>query len=144
MMALTSPENQAKLLNDVKFWLPDSNTLDDDQILSLINMVINQVGSEDSKYAEVACKSLKLCAIKNQSAYYVDVSSVKREKTGEVERERFEQSGADPWKDFIKSVNNEICPIMGYNLPVTIGLLINSKAVSIDTSCLCDDSELTL
>jgi hypothetical protein len=142
-MALTSPENQNKLLKDIVFWLPDNNTLKDDEILMLINLTINQVGSEDEKYAEVACKSLKLCAIKNQSSYYVDEASTKKEKTGEVELERFERSGADPWKDYIKAVNNTICPIMGYSPPVSIGLFVNSKAVELDTSCVCD-SDLTL
>jgi len=136
-MALTSPENQNKLLKDVMFWLPESNTLDDDEILILIGLTINQVGDDDSKYAEVACKSLKLCAIKNQSAYYVDTSSIKKEKTGDVELERFEGSGSDPWKEYIKSVNDEICPLLGYSLPTSIGLFVNSKPVEVDTSCGC-------
>lgn len=135
-MALTSPENISKLLTDVKFWLPESNTLSDDEITMLTKMIITQVGDDDSKYAEVACKSLKLCAIKNQSAYYVDTSSIKKEKTGDVEVERFEGAGSDPWKDYIKTVNNEICPLLGYNLPTSIGLFVNSKAVTLDTSCI--------
>lgn len=135
-MSLTSTENISKLLTDVKFWLPESNTLSDDEITMLINMIITQVGDDDSKYAEVACKSLKLCAIKNQSAYYVDTSSIKKEKTGDVEVERFEGTGSDPWKDYIKTVNNEICPLLGYNLPASIGLFVNSKAVTLDTSCI--------
>ena len=138
-MALTSTVNMNKLLADVKFWIPESNNLSDDEITMLINLTINRVGDEDEKYAEVACKSLKLAALKNQSAYYVDVSSTKREKTGDVEIERFEGSGADPWKEFIKSVNDEICPLMGYNLPTSIGLFINSKPVKLDTSCGCTD-----
>ena len=125
--------DRAILLADEKLYLPAGNVLTDAQMNSINESVIRQVGDDDSKYAEVLCKSLRAIAIANQSKFAVDGRGLKREKVDQVEVERFETLGQDPWQDFINSLK-DLCPILGYTgLNTGLGIKINtSEKIVID------------
>lgn len=137
-MALTDPDKQASLLNDVKFWLPDENILDDNGLAIIINLTITQVGDIDSQYAEVLCKSLKNAALKNNSSHLVDTASVISEKVGEVQKKWDGDSNKDIWLNYIESLK-DICPIFGF-IPTTgpIGIMI-SPSITPDINPDCPD-----
>jgi len=104
-----------KLREDVKFWLPDGNTLSDDQIEKLDEMIIGKIGDDDTKYDQILCLSIELAAIKNSSNSSISSTDVKKEKLGPLEIESFKSNRIkDPWPDWIKYDLPFICAIIGY------------------------------
>lgn len=104
-----------KLREDVKFWLPDGNTLSDDQIDKLDEMIISKIGDDDAHYDQILCLSIELAAIKNSSNTSISSTDVKKEKLGPLEIESFQNKRVkDPWPDWIRYDLPIICGIIGY------------------------------
>lgn len=132
-----------QLLSDIKTWLPDGNVLTDSQISAIAEYVITSVGDDDTKYAEVLCKSLKAVGLANLSKHTVDGSSLKQEKIGEHSETYDTAISKDYWKDFISSLK-DICPIFGYKpTTVGIGMKISSGTTPTVNDC-CDTTDLYL
>jgi len=100
------------LLADIKFWLPSSNTIDDTGLTKLSEYVITEVGDDDTKYAEILCKSLKSSALKNESDSGVNTSSLKKFKYGSTEEEYFKGS-KNIWSTWIDNID-KTCAQFGY------------------------------
>ncbi len=116
--------DRAQLLADTKFWLPPDNTLPDDSITTINELIISQVGDDDIYYAEVLCKSLKAVAQKNLSDLQPSMSGLSKEKVGDVEYGYF-KGASTGWQDYIDSLS-DICPLFGYSPKRAVGIKINS------------------
>lgn len=124
-----------QLLTDIKTWLPDGNVLTDAQITAVAEYVISDVGDDDTKYAEVLCKSLKAVALANLAKHTVDGSSLKQEKVGENSETYDTAISQNMWKNYISSLK-DICPIFGYKpLTVGIGMKINPSDKIVVNDC---------
>ena len=77
------------VLEEVKYYLPIENVFTDAQMLTAINKVISIVGSDDSFYEEVTCKSTKRIAEDN-AAKSSTVSSHKKIVTENLSEEFFQ------------------------------------------------------
>ena len=140
--------NTAKLFEDVISWLPDGNTLDDVKVNFLNATVINQVGDDDTKYTEVLCKSLKLCAQINSSNVKVGGSNISEEKIGSLYTKYFQtSSSSSSWDDWLKNDYPNICAILGYsgNTSTPIGIFISpGEAFDLFEDSVLDVSTLYL
>lgn len=123
-----------QLLADIKLWLPEANVFTDAQIIQISELVITQVGDDNSKYAEVLCKSLQAVGQANLAKHSVDGASLRKEKVGEHMEEYDSSVMKDIWKDFLKSLK-DICPIFGFNIPSAIGMKINPSEAIIVNDC---------
>ena len=111
------------LVSDVKFWLPDSNTLDDPSLTKITELVISFVGDDSVNYPQILCESLEACAIKNLSDSGKGSASstgggIKKETLGGHSKEYFEGSSEDLgdfWRDYIKDLKKKVCPLFGYS-----------------------------
>lgn len=120
------------LLADVKFWLPPANTLDDDTILVISELVITQVlnlhndipDNESLYEPEIRCKVIEAVARKNLLDVSVGNSAqnLKRQKVNKVEYEWWNKdtTAAFDWNVWIKQLSH-ICPLFGYTPPRTPG-----------------------
>lgn len=140
-MALSDPDKKASLLADMHFWLPSGNTLDDQDLSKIIDYTIAIAGDDDSQYAEVLCKSLKNAALKNHAEYQVDTAPIVSEKVGEVQTRWSEEGNQKIWKNYIKSLESDICPIFGYTPPSKgIGMKIHpSEPINVNSCCNSED-----
>lgn len=132
-----------QLYSDTVLYLPDANVLSEDEIRNINSLVIeNQIPEDDDQYySEALCKSLRWCALANQSKYVVDSNGVKREEVGEVEIEFF-NTRENIWKDYIDSLK-DLCPLFGYipDWNKTIGIKINpSPPINVLEDCECPSS----
>lgn len=116
--------DREQLVTDVNFWLPPANTLTNTEILTVGELVITQVGDDSSKYAEVLCKTLRACAVKNLTIAVTSAGAKKRQRIGDNETEYFNGSVKASWQDYIDSLA-DICPLFGYTPSVAIGIYIN-------------------
>lgn len=104
-----------KLREDVKFWLPDGNTLSDDQIEKLDEMIIRKIGDDDTKYDQILCLSIELAAIKNSSNTSISNTDVKKEKLGPLEIESFKSNRVqNPWPIWLRDVFPWVCTEIGF------------------------------
>ena len=128
-----------QLIQDELLYLPEGNVLTEAQMRQINELVITQVGDDggasgtEGNYPEVLCKGLRAIAQANRAKYAVDTRNLKREEVGDVEIERFERLGTDPWDDFIDSLK-DLCPLFGYTgLRAGMGIKINpSDPIVID------------
>lgn len=119
-------------------WLPDEQTLSEKQIRQINEYIISIVGDDETKYAEILCKSLEANARRNKVDALLE-GEIKREKTDQVELEYYQTVGGAGrfWDDYIKELQN-ICPIFGYNKPFTVGIRMSAGKVPTYTDCdLC-------
>lgn len=113
------------LLCDEKLWLPEGNLLSDQQMSSINERIITQVGNDDSKYGEILCKGLQAIGRANKAKYVVDEKGLQSQKVGDTSETFYESATRDPWGEFIKSLT-DICPLFGYTgLNQGIGVDIN-------------------
>lgn len=104
-----------QLYQDTLLWLPSSNTLSEHQTKAVNEHVIKAVGDDDEKYPEVLCKALRALANVNLSKATADTEGLKREKVDGEELEWFSAQGASTaWRNYIKTLDEDICPIFGY------------------------------
>lgn len=118
-----------QLLQDTKAWLPSQFNLPDSMILVINETVILRIGDDDTFYAQILCECLKANATKMMVEYAVSASGLKREKTGQVEVEWYNNAGTNPWKDYIASLYTDVCPLFGYSPTKSTSLV--GKAISI-------------
>lgn len=118
-----------QLLQDTKAWLPSQFNLPDSMILVINETVILRIGDDDTFYAQILCECLKANATKMMVEYSVSTSGLKREKTGQVEVEWYNNAGTNPWKDYIASLYTDVCPLFGYSPTKSTSLV--GKAISI-------------
>lgn len=121
--------DRTQLLVDEKLWLPEGNILTDAHMQAINESVIaNQIPADDAIHkAEALCKGLRAIAFANKAKYNVDTKGTKKEKVGDIEIEKFSNSGSDPWGDFIDSLV-DVCPIFGYTgltKGATVGMQIS-------------------
>ena len=104
-----------KLREDVKFWLPDGNTLSDGDIERLNEMAITKFGDDDEFYNQILCYSLQLAGKKNMYNATVGGQEVKKEKLGPLEIENFKSDSAirNPWSTWLKNDLPGICVDLG-------------------------------
>ena len=127
------------LIKDINFWIPENNTLSNEDLLIIIELVIAQVGDDDSKYAEVLCKSLEAVGLKNLVNSTTSSGGLKKEVLGEHEKEFFKGAAEDSWKSFLNSLT-DICPLFGYSPPATMGITIApGDPIEICPDVLIDD-----
>ena len=119
--------DQDKLLADINCWLPDANTLSDNQLAFIAQSVTAEVGDDNENYGEVLCKSLKACAEMNDAMAAVDDGNITRERVGNVET--YYDSKAETWKAYITSLPT-ICSLFGYELAGTIGMKVSTGNVN--------------
>lgn len=137
------PIDTVQLLADILFWLPDSNVLTDSQINTIAQYIINDVGDDDSNYAEVLCKSLRACGLANLSKHTVDGAALKQEKVGENSETYSTAAMQNIWDNFLDSLK-DICPIFGYTgLSTNMGMKINPSTTPVVNDCP-DESDLFL
>lgn len=122
------------LVEDIKFWLPSSNTVNDAGITKISNYVIATVGDDEDNYEEILCTSIKAVAIKNKNDDAVNGSSMKMFQYGNTREEYFKNSKSS-WQKFIDSIA-ETCVQFGYVITTTDddgelsslgGILINNS-----------------
>lgn len=119
-----------QLLQDTKAWLPSQFNLPDSMILLINETVILRIGDDDTFYSQILCECLKANATKMMVEYSVSTSGLKREKTGQVEVEWYNTNTVtNPWKDYIKSLYTDVCPLFGYSPTKSTSLV--GKAISI-------------
>lgn len=136
--------DRAQLVEDSVFWLPDANTLTDVEITKIGEMIISQVGDDDTKYPEVLCKTLHACATKNLTESIISGGSIKKDETGDRVIEFFQGGVESSWKAYINSLS-DICPLFGYNKSISIGMKISpGTAIDVFDGRLTDTSDLYL
>lgn len=104
-------------LEDVKFWLPSSNTMTDTNLSKIFNLVIASVGDIDSKYEEALCKSLKAIALKNKADATANVGNLKKLKFVNMEEQYYSGNAEDGWSKYMKGLP-DICKTFGYTAEV--------------------------
>lgn len=133
------------MLAEIKSILPEQNNVSDERILSIIESIILTLPEDDDiYYGEVACKTLKAIGLLNVSSSSLS-NSIKRQKSGDREIERFNSVTTNPWNYFIKSLD-KLCPILwGYSLPLASGIIITTIPLQTANGCSCSDtpSDLT-
>ena len=115
---------RATLIKDVIFWLPDQNKVLDSDLLKIVELVIGLIGDDDTKYAEILCKSLEAVALKNMTNESTNTGGLKKEVIGEHEKEYFKGAIEESWGSFIESLR-DICPLFGYSPPAAFGISIS-------------------
>ena len=126
------------LIEDIIFWIPDSNTLTKEDILKVIELIIVKVGDDNIYYSEVLCKSLEAVGLKNLVDSTTSSGGLKKEVLGEHEKEFFKGAEEDSWKSFLSSLT-DICPLFGYSPPSILGIKIAPGSPI--TSCDYEDTE---
>lgn len=139
--------DREQLLEDVKVFLPLSNTLTDEIIRALNESVITKVGDDDTKYAEIRCKCLYACGNMNLTNSLVDSGSIKREKTGMVEVEYHNTYGRFGWQAWLNNLKN-VCPLFGYDPTTNSTVAGKTMAIPYDIppkpiiDCSCDTTNV--
>lgn len=134
------PIDKGKLIKDEKLWLPDGNTISEQQMAAINEHLINTIGDDCSNYAEILCKGLKNIALANKAKFDVDQRGLKKESVDEVEVEYFESTGSSTWDSFLDSLK-DICPLFGYTgLKSGIGISISpSSPIDVNPDCCVKD-----
>lgn len=101
-----------EVLEEVKYYLPTANVFTDAQMLTAINKEIAIIGSDDSYYEEVTCKSTKRIAEDN-AAKSSAVSELKKIKTKSLEEEFFQGNNTNIWDNFLDRIDT-VCANIGY------------------------------
>lgn len=102
------------LLNTTLGWLPQANTLTDQQLLTLAEQVISRVGDDTEHKPRIYCETLRSAAEANKALSSVNSNNVKRHKSYMEEIEWFDSGDANVWDAFLDSLN-DLCPIaFGY------------------------------
>jgi len=107
--------NRTTLLNDILFWLPNNNTLSDEDIAKLFEKIITDVGDSDSNYDEILSKSLRSCALKNKRDAFVDSNSIKFQKVGDFTEGYYQDSVVAGWEAYIKELPSLCSSEFGYS-----------------------------
>ena len=129
--------------NEISIYTPNANTLTQPEIESLIQKVMNTVGSEDEDLPEVGCKSLQSIATVNMIQAGTNTAGIKKETVGDNTIEYTEGSSAkEGWKTYLDSLR-DICPLLGYyGLKAKGGIKITtSPTPNINPSCYPHDLE---
>jgi len=132
------------LLAEEKIYLPETNVLTDEQMMTINDMVIaNEVTADDEIYhAEALCKCLRALGNINLSKATTGSSGIKRDKVGDVETEWFDSTNTSGWKEFIDSLST-LCPMFGYyGLPSRGGIKITTSCPPRINPC-CNNDDLT-
>jgi hypothetical protein len=101
-----------EVLEEVKIYLPSENVFTDNQMLVMIQKVINAVGSDDSYYEEVTCKSTKMIA-ENNAAKSSLIQSYKGIRTEDMWEEFFKGDNNNVWDNFLSRIKT-VCTNIGY------------------------------
>lgn len=104
--------NVSEVLEEVKMYLPTENVYTDAQMAIMIRKVINSVGSDDSFYEEVACKSAKVIA-ENNAAKNSLVQSYKGIRADNLWEEFFKGDNNNLWDNFLERIET-VCVNIGY------------------------------
>ena len=115
--------DRAGLIEDVIYWLPDSNSLDKSSLTKIVGLVITRLGDDDAIEPQILCESLEACALKNLSDSMISGSEIKKETVGGHSREYFEGGSTTFWQGYIDSLDS-LCPIFGYDKPMRVGISI--------------------
>jgi len=108
------PIDRDLLYQDELTWLPSGNSLTEDQMRAINELIISQVGDDESKTPEVLCKGLRAIGYANVGKSST-ATGVKRERIGQHEKEYFDgASSTNAWPTFIDNLKN-ICPLFGYS-----------------------------
>jgi len=106
--------NRTLLLEDMKFWLPSSNSISDVGLNKICEIVITKLGDDSDNYEEVLCKSLKLAAQKNKADVDANIGNLKKSKLGDLEEQFYSGGvGGDAWQTYLDSLP-DICGGFGY------------------------------
>lgn len=132
------------LLEDIKFYLPEYQMLTDAMLNRIGEDVIAVVGDDDTKLAEVLCKSLQKAAYVNRAKVTAS-PALKKEVRGGVEVELFHSNSGESWDNYINYLST-LCPMLpygGYNLATAIGVFISpGRDINILECCDTPDSLL--
>lgn len=96
--------NRTDLYNDEVLYLPSANVLSQTQMNSISEVVILEVGDDDTNYNEVLAKSLHRIALVNKAKFAVDEAGIKKERLDSLEIEKFESSSIGLWDSYISSL----------------------------------------
>ena len=135
------------LLSDTKLYLGSANTLSDALISNINESVILQVGDDNTKYSEVLCKSLDVCANQNKAFAAANLAGgLKRMKIGPIEDEFYEGSAVEGWNAFLATLP-DLCPYLpggGFSLYRGAGMLVSpGDEIDVnDTSNGCSTTNL--
>ena len=134
--------DREQLLADEKVWLPEGNVLTDAHMEAInAGVIAYQIpADDDTYYSEALCKGLRGIGLANNTKFQVDQKGIKKDKIGSAELEKYEDSSANPWGNFVKSLST-ICPLFGYfGISSAIGMKINpSDKHTIDNEATVDD-----
>lgn len=113
------------LLEDVNLYMRSDNVFTDDQMNSMIDNVISDVGDDDGNYSEVLCKSLKSIANANKLKSS-DVTSYKSIRTEELWEEFHKGDYTNTWDAYLDSLE-DVCTDLGYDGSSlsAVGIMIN-------------------
>jgi hypothetical protein len=103
-------------------WLPDNNVLSNDQMEAILIPLFDSLGAEN--YPEILCKALERAALANKAKATTSYGLTKEKVyNAEYMYSTGGKSPAELWDDYIRSLS-EICPIFGYNKPVSLGIRV--------------------
>ena len=106
--------DQTDIVNLADAMLPEANTLDCKQLHTLANAIISELPDDGEDHrSEVLCKLLQSAAFLNKSKAAVDISGLKKEKTGDVEIEYSERNIVNVWDKYLDSLK-DLCPRLPY------------------------------
>lgn len=127
--------NPEEILNDLDLWLPTTNVLTCDQLTSIINKQIAAVGTDESYYAEVFCKSLTYAAEVNKAKSSKGTNLKSRKLEDLIEEEYFKSGETGSWSDFIVQLPG-ICSSEGYTDlgGIDTGYILVSPGTTIDVN----------
>lgn len=108
--------DRVSLLEEIKRWLPADNTVVDDEIDNLVDIVILQVGDESSNFGEVFYKTMCLIVKRNIMTASTEDNKLRRDELGGQEIEFFQTSIDEIWKPF-KDALDDIVEFYGYSPP---------------------------
>lgn len=131
-MAVTAEQ----VYNETAYLIPAQNVLTEAQLLGIAQNLINLYGDDDSNLGTIKCNFLKQVGTQNGVLGSLSSGSVKREKLGDHELEYFQGSTVD-WNEYVKQVNDNICPLFGVTVSVSFGAKINSSSKKPIISPVC-------
>ena len=116
------------VLDNVEFYLPESNKLDENQMTKIIDGLILEYGEEDENLPVISCEFLKRVAVINNTLATADDVGLKKEVLGRRTYEWDTAFTQDNWNNYYDQVEQVICPILGvpYEKKFTSGVKINS------------------
>lgn len=114
------------VLTEVAPFIPEFNVLSDEHLEALAASLIAKHGSDDSKLGIIKCEFLKLLGYQNSVIESINPTGVKSEKLGDHAVTYGGDAGLKPdWSEYIKNVNNVLCPMFGVCIPFNLGTRVD-------------------